>query len=262
MITRMKIVGISIVLIIIFIVYFIIMKATNKEFSLNQKEVIPIPLGGTNAFIIKGSKNVLVDTGNPGSEDLILEKMTEIGINPKDISLIIITHGHSDHFGSVWELKEKTGAKVAIHKLDADSIRKGVNPPLKSRNLWGTITSIFIKDPEGFHNFEPDILIDGDMDLNNYGVNGKIIPSPGHTAGSISVILESGQLMAGDLLSGSLFQSGKPQLSSYYDDMDQLVSSVKAVTDLSPTIVFTGHGGPFSTSSILKYVKIDYTEKK
>lgn len=253
---KVKVAGIAAVSIaIILIAYIFIMKATDKVFSFNQNEVIPIPLNGVNAYIIKGSKDILVDTGNPGNADLILDKMASEGINPKDISLIIITHGHSDHFGSAWELKEKTGAKAAIHTLDADSIRKGVNPPLHSRDLWGTVTSAFMGKLEGFHTFEPDILIDNEMDLSQYGVNGKIMPTPGHTPGSISVFLNSGQVLAGDLFSGSILQQGKLQFSSYVDNMDQLVSSAKLVTNLSPTIIFTGHGGPFSAVSVAKYIK-------
>ena len=83
--------------------------------------VIQISLGWANAFVIRGKRPVLVDTGYPGSAPAIIDKLTQNGVDPGWLSLILITHGHADHFGSAAELKKQTGAPIAVHKLDAEA---------------------------------------------------------------------------------------------------------------------------------------------
>ena len=83
--------------------------------------IIQMPLGAANAFIIRGKRPVIVDTGYLNSAPAIIDRLTENGIDPKSVSLILITPGHADHFGSAAALKKLTGAPVAVHKLDADS---------------------------------------------------------------------------------------------------------------------------------------------
>ena len=84
--------------------------------------VVQISLGWANAFVIKGKRPVLVDTGLPGNAPVIIDKLHYNGIDPDWLSLILITHGHADHFGSAAELKKQTGAPVAVHKLDAEAL--------------------------------------------------------------------------------------------------------------------------------------------
>uniref|UniRef100_UPI004047A481 MBL fold metallo-hydrolase n=1 Tax=Flavobacterium sp. TaxID=239 RepID=UPI004047A481 len=66
------------------------------------------PLGMINCFLIEGEKkHILVDTGVPNSEAKIIKQLKQHNIKIEDIALIIITHGHIDHFGSAKELKDK-----------------------------------------------------------------------------------------------------------------------------------------------------------
>ncbi len=65
--------------------------------------------------------------------------------------------------------------------------------------------------------FEPDILIDGPLELEEYGVRGRVIPTPGHSPGCVSVLLKSGDAIAGDLIFPSI-PSEKPSLTFWADD--------------------------------------------
>ena len=98
------------------------------KMSLNTSlSVIPIKLGLVKSFIIKGDKAVIVDTGYPGNGERILDNLRKNGIEPSDVSLIIITHGHIDHYGSADELRKLTGAPVAMHRADAEYLKKGIH---------------------------------------------------------------------------------------------------------------------------------------
>jgi len=73
-----------------------------------------------NCFLIKGeTKHILVDTGVPKSERKIIKQLKAHRIKLEDIGLIIITHGHIDHFGSANELKNilKIPILMLINKI-------------------------------------------------------------------------------------------------------------------------------------------------
>jgi len=218
----------------------------------NKRMVIPITTPMVNSYIIKGDKPILIDTGLPGYDARILQMMEKNGISPGDISLIIITHCHQDHIGSVAALKQKTGAPVAIHKADAEYLKTGGNPPLVPVGTKGKIMealSKMIKKPVVM-GLEPDILIESEMDLAKYGVKGKVIMTPGHTPGGISITLESGEILVGDLIFGGLVRPSAPGFPYFASSVEQLLQSIQKVLDLQPKIIYAGHGGPFTANSV------------
>ena len=86
--------------------------------------VRPIPLGHANAFLIRGSLPILVDTGLPGNAPKILCRPAGRGVQALDLALIIITHVHTDHFGSAAALAGATGAPVLVHSSEADALTR------------------------------------------------------------------------------------------------------------------------------------------
>jgi hydroxyacylglutathione hydrolase len=213
-------------------------------------QVVPINLGMVNAYLIKSKRTILVDTGLHGSAGRILRKMFSEGINPKDISLIVITHAHSDHTGSLKELKEATGAKVVVGKTDSDYLAHGMNFPVYSRKPLFKIVSWFLPRISVDGKVTPDIVIDSETDLGEYGFPGKIIPTPGHTQGSLSVVLDSGEAIVGDLLSGGFIRKKKIQYPHFIYSQRPLEESIKKIIDLNPKIIYTGHGGPFEIEEV------------
>ena len=155
----------------------------------NDIIIIPISLGMVNTFLIKGIRSILVDTGIPGSEKKILEKLSLHGVKPTDISLILLTHCHSDHFGSAAALKEITGARVAIHQSEAEALRQGMNVDIVPTGGFGRFFKLLMSGTTQFPPVEPDILIEQELSLDEFGGEGKVISTPGHTSGSMSVML-------------------------------------------------------------------------
>ncbi|WP_432664914.1 MBL fold metallo-hydrolase [Wukongibacter baidiensis] len=223
-----------------------------------NSKVIPITFGMVSAFIIKGEKTILIDTGQRGSGKKILTRMEEEGIDPSQLSLIVITHGHNDHFGSASFLKERTGAPIAIHKNDADNLRKGINGRLQPTRRSAKFLSILMGSGEKpkVKGLEPDILIEDKFDLRDYGVDGEIIWTPGHTKGSVSVVLGSGEAFIGDLL--MTFRSNRiPKYPLWAYDLSQIKKSIKEIINMSPRILYAGHGGPFTPESVIDRFKAD-----
>jgi hydroxyacylglutathione hydrolase len=217
-----------------------------------EPAVVPIRLGIVSAFLISGGDAaVLVDTGFRGSQGRILKAASAAGIEPEHISLIVLTHGHSDHFGSAAPLRRRTGAPIAIHTLDAHAMRQGANPPLRPMTGLGRLLLPVARigelraDPA-----EPDILLDGDLDLAAYGVDGRLIHTPGHTPGSMSVVLPGGDVIVGDLLMGGLVRPHRPDYPFVGDDRAAIDESIGRILDLAPRRILTSHGGPLDPAAV------------
>jgi hydroxyacylglutathione hydrolase len=217
-----------------------------------RQRVIPVRSRLVNSFIVQGQSTILIDTGAPGFEGRILDRLEEKGIKWADVSLIIITHGHHDHFGSAAAMKEKTDAPVAIHRADAETLKTGVNPPLHPIGAKGAIMMGLSRMVKmlATKTLEADILIDGEMDLAKYGISGRIVPTPGHTEGSVSVFLDGGCVLVGDLIFGGFIRRKAPDFPPLGYDRQVILDSVKKVLDLNPKIIYAGHGGPFTVDSV------------
>jgi hydroxyacylglutathione hydrolase len=216
-----------------------------------QQKVIPLNMGMVSAYLVVGEGIILIDTGYPKQKDLLMQKIKAEAIDPKQITLILITHGHSDHYGCAQYLKEQTDAPVAVHKLDAENLRRGTNGSLCPR---GFAAHLFVPFASKENNtvapaVEADIEVEKELDLSSYGIKGKAIWTPGHTAGSMSVLLESKEAIIGDLAMAFIGKS-KPKFPMFANDVNQIKNSMKQILSYDPQIIYAGHGGPFSTESI------------
>jgi glyoxylase-like metal-dependent hydrolase (beta-lactamase superfamily II) len=211
-----------------------------------KPSVMTIKLPLANAYLVRGERAIIVDTGAPGDAPAILRAAARHRVSPRDIALILLTHAHVDHFGGAAALRDATGAPIAIHPADAPLLASGRNPDLAATGVEGRIFRPFL--PWSAPPLTPDLLIDAAFDLHSFGVAGEIIATPGHSAGSISLLLPGGALIAGDLLRGG-FMGGRllpatPNLPFYVDQPAQLSASIERALALPITTLYVGHGGP------------------
>jgi hydroxyacylglutathione hydrolase len=193
-----------------------------------QAGLLPLRLGIVNAFLLRGrEKHVLVDTGTAGKLSAIADLLERSGVSLTDIGLILVTHAHPDHIGSLADIVQATGAKVVVQRQEAEHLRGIV----------------------------PDILVDDEFDLNPYGVAGKVIWTPGHTRGSLSVILESGEAIVGDLVLPRFMAFGPPAIAFWAASREDSLASIKRVLDFKPSIFLTSHGGPWAPTALAGLVR-------
>jgi glyoxylase-like metal-dependent hydrolase (beta-lactamase superfamily II) len=219
--------------------------------------ILKIPLAISNAFLLMGDRAVLVDAGRPSDADAILRAVRRAGVEPGRLSLLLHTHAHWDHCGATRRLKEETGAPAAVHRADADMMRRGDNGSLRPTGFVAAVLHPILNRP--FPAVEPDILLDDETDLQPYGVEARAVSTPGHTAGSISVITTAGDAIIGDLLMGG-FLGGKvlprlAQLHYYAEDLPTLWASVQRLLGWTTGRVFTSHGGPLTPDSIRRLMR-------
>ena len=216
-----------------------------------------IDLGFVKAFLIKGEKYILLDTGVPKSFAKIKRYMTDNDINPRDISLVIITHNHLDHTGSLSNIKELTGAPVLIHTSEDLSLSKGATTPVQSRILLLRWLVKIMKKPK-IEPFNAEIIINNNeiIDLKSYGVAGKVIHTPGHTDGSISVILESGQAIVGDLFNGKKTKHGiKASYPFICSNLDAIKVSMRKLIDQGSNQFYNAHGVVCDENALMRLLE-------
>jgi len=192
----------------------------NSRVIIERLEVGPF---AANCYIVgdkAGGQGVIIDPGDEAGRILGMAKKLEL-----DIKHIVLTHGHIDHVGALREVKEATGAGVAVH---ADDVLT-----LKDRSL-----SIFLGIP---YHAPPEIdrlLEDGDV-ISVGGLGFTVIHTPGHTPGGICLLGE-GVVFTGD----TLFQYGIGRGDLPGGSYEQLMESIKSrLMVLDDGIkVYPGHG--------------------
>jgi len=190
----------------------------------------------SNAYLVEyGDKLLVVDTGTPGHAQKIVSFVKSIGKDPHSIETIVLTHPDIDHSGSTAQLKQLTGAKVAIHKADAPRLA-GEKPWKDAKGAAGLlirVVGLFIR----FQPVQPDILLkEGD----NLGPL-TVIETPGHTEGSISLYKPKNALFSGDALltdGNGVFR--EPSMLS----VEQGKESIRRMATLEFEYLMPGHGVP------------------
>lgn len=217
--------------------------------------VTTINLGFTNCYLIKGNRgSVLIDAGRSGKLSSFIEGLKRADAAPQEVSLIIITHAHFDHTGSLAEIKRLTGAETAASQPEANLITKGkVILPAGTNFFTDFLTRTANRHLTGIFAFEKsdvEHIITGETDLSPWGISGRILPTPGHTTGSISVILNDGRAFVGDCMANFPF-AGKV-FPPFADDVKSLMESWKMLIDTGSQKFFPAHGGMISLNQLKK----------
>ncbi len=220
-------------------------------------QIVPLRLHLSNAYLVLGDRPILVDTGSPGEDDVLTRMLAKAGVAIHDLALILLTHGHSDHAGSAAALQRASQAPVAIHSADAHMLANGRNDELRPTSLEARMIRPWVDRP--FPPLQPDRLLTAAQlqaghDLTAFGVNAQVIATPGHTAGSISLLFPQGEMIVGDLFMGGWMGGAisphRPNVHYFVDDHTAFRASRQLVLRHRPTELLVGHGGPLDGATV------------
>jgi len=209
----------------------------------------PIKLGFDRCYVIQDAGCIMVDGGSPGQARAFRQAVARLPLKPEEIKLVVLTHGHWDHIGSAKAIKELTGARLALHRQEKDWLERSLRPLPPGVTTWGRI---FVKIMALFmplvHIPATQVeLILGDeaLSLAEYGIPGKIMATPGHSRGSVSVLLETGDAFVGDMAMGEFPMRLSPGLPIFAEDVQQLRQSWQSLLDAGAKTIYPAHGTPF-----------------
>ena len=219
-----------------------------------QPEIQTIPLGGVNCFLIHIPDGfILVDTGFMNKRADLEKALDAAGCRAGSLKLILVTHGDTDHTGNCAYLREKYGAKIAMHPADVEMAETGDMNKSRSAKpdmvsgfgkaiifIGGLLNAINKSNP--YETFTPDFTVEEGYDLSSLGFDAQVIHLPGHSKGSIGILTSSGDLLCGDVL----MNMGKPRFHFLVDDKETYLASLKKMQNLGIKTVYPGHGKPFA----------------
>jgi glyoxylase-like metal-dependent hydrolase (beta-lactamase superfamily II) len=94
------------------------------------------------------------------------------------------------------------------------------------------------------------VLGDEERSLDRYGIPGKVIHTPGHSSGSVSIVLEKGEVFVGDLAMNKFPLRLSPGLPIFAEDLARLKASWQLLLDHGAKTVYPAHGEPFPADVI------------
>jgi glyoxylase-like metal-dependent hydrolase (beta-lactamase superfamily II) len=213
-----------------------------------------IPLGFDNCYLLVGERCVFIDGGAPNQSRAFVKGMAALGITPSKVALVILTHAHWDHIGSAHALVELTGAKLSVHKGERAIVERGLKSMPPGVTLWGATLGALLRAYLPFIVIPPtrvDIEIGDDgLSLEPYGVPGRAVHTPGHSPGSVSVVLDSGEAFVGDMAMNGFPLTRGPDLPIFAEDIRMVKESWRKLLKLGVKTVFPAHGRPFPVAAM------------
>ena len=194
----------------------------------------------------------IIDTGMPGNAVKILSQIYKMCTSMEKIKYLILTHSHIDHMGSVTDLKNVTGAKVAIHEKEVPYLLG--EKKNKQKGIIGLIFGILFKFVKN-QNIVPDIILkEGDF------IGGlRVVSSPGHTEGSISLYNAETVLFSGDAIITDKHSNIKGFNKIATFDISEAVKTINKIEHLEFEVLLPGHGKPVlknASDKLKEYNKI------
>ncbi len=173
-----------------------------------------------NTYLIDGPTRVLIDPGHISLFDHVHKNLSELGIGIEDIGLVICTHAHPDHIEAAQLFKE--AALMTLHEAEWQLVKeKYVNA--FNMHLESVTPDFFLKEGDFFVN----------------GLEFKVIHTPGHSPGSVSVYWpEQKALFTGDVV----FKEGFGRTDLPGGDGSLLKESIIRLAELDVEWVLPGHG--------------------
>ena len=220
--------------------------------------IIRILSGRSNTFLVtNGTKNILVDTGCGFEWRLLKLRLNKLTVYHLDC--LILTHSHFDHAGNANRIRKTFKTPVIIHCKETQYLASGSGPVPGGTFAWSrAVVKMFsglARSAGGFRSCRYDIAVESVYELRDFGINAYILHTPGHTAGSVSVIIEDEIALTGDTMFGVFPGSAFPPFA---EDPKQLINSWGKLLDTGCSLFLPSHG----SSKRREMVEKDYHKRR
>ena len=210
--------------------------------------------GRSNSYLIKAPEyNILVDTGVSSSYKKLLSSMNSLELNNNGIDFLILTHTHYDHCQSAAIIKQYQQCKIIFSENDYIFVKQGFTPLPEGTNFISKIISALgnkiLWKRCCYKPFVGDVLLKDYYDFENLDSIIRIIKTEGHSAGSISIIVDNEIAIVGDAMFGVYKNSVFPPFA---DNPKELIKSWKILLNTGCEIFLPGHGDKIIRGLLIK----------
>lgn len=187
--------------------------------------ITKLKYGNTNTYFVHGiNGGLLIDTDYAGTMEAFYKALKKSGILITDITYVVATHYHPDHIGLVGEL-QKAGIKLLLVDTQCDYVHFADN--IFKREKW------LRYEPADEKIAAVITCAESRNFLSDIGIEGEIIPTISHSQDSISIILDSGECIVGDL---------EPiEYLDAYEENIVLQGDWKLITSYHPKVIYYAH---------------------
>lgn len=217
-----------------------------------------------NAYLVQGDSGyLLIDTGWDSDKtfDSLQKQMAEIGADVKDISQIVITHIHIDHYGLAGRLKQLSGAELAFHEAEREhfeSLYTNRDALLEKISRWLALNGVpptelaYIRNnpfrPEQFTTTaRPDFTFHGGETISTGELDLQVLWTPGHGKGHICFYEPKNKLLiAGDCILPTITPNIGLHPESPENPLGEYLTTLKNLKKLEVSLVLPGHEDPFA----------------
>jgi len=187
-------------------------------------------------YLIDVGELVLIDSGAGQSFDSLVDNIFALGLAPEKITTVIVTHCHIDHVGSLAKFKQKYGAKIIAHSLDAEAIETGKGVGAEAYGVAYEPCRVDVK----LQGAEQKLVF-GEQEF-------TAIHIPGHTRGSIALYADMGgkRILFGQDIHG-------PYSAMWGGEPEKAISSLQKLIDLKADILCEGHFGIYQPAGEVEH---------
>ncbi len=175
----------------------------------NRITVYQVLKGRCNVFVVQNKKAcILVDTSVSKYWNELADALDNFVHQGCIFTGLVITHSHFDHVINAHLAKQKYKMKLYIREEESEFLCKGYSSDIRGTNaVLRRITSVFQKQIQFFCRYkavEPDISVSEDkFSLDSLGINAYLLHTPGHSTGSMSIIIDDEIAIVGDTMLGT-----------------------------------------------------------
>jgi len=207
-------------------------------------EIFQLLEGRSNSYLVScNGTNLVVDTGRKNSRRHLVRSFKARGIEEGSDLTLVLTHTHFDHAENALFLKENYKARIIVHEKEAGYLAAG-DSPLPAGTIVPTrvMMRLFAKRVQPFFRYAP---VDADLPVQKAGTPEglesaiSLLPVPGHSTGSLAVIVDGEIALVGDAMFGILPCSILPPFGN---DLDEMKKSWDLLLESGCSLFLPGHG--------------------
>jgi len=229
---------------------------TSSGLKIHRLPLQAFPKFWVYAYVLQlDGQNILIDTGSGTdiSHDGLLKSLEQAGFQPSDLTHILLTHAHIDHYGGLAKLKPLTNAKIGCHELDLQTVsHHDARLALIGRRLASYLAETGLAEETrdsllGIYRFTKAIYQSTPVDFTYNDIKDHVpalemIHLPGHCPGHVSMRVDD-VIFCGDMVVNGVTPHLAPESINPYGGLDHYLESLNRLQNRAKDarLVLNGH---------------------